>query len=320
MKVLRAEYLGFCFGVEDALELACSTAGDTQRVYSLGPLIHNTQVVKELTQAGIQVVSRPEEISGGTVVVRAHGVTPEAMAALRARTPNVVDATCVLVRRAQNAVKQLHEQGYRVIIIGDAQHPEVQAMVGFAPDVIVIGEPQDVVRVPRSTRLGVVGQTTLAQERFAEMVGRIVAQPFREIRVVNTLCLEVERRIQAASDLCARVDVMFVLGGLHSANTRELAQVCRARGVPTYHLEDWSGFHPTFARGCRVAGVTAGASTPESTIREFIEHLEQFERGGACGAGVPPAPAPESAGVPNRDASRLGSSAPQAAEGRIDDA
>jgi 4-hydroxy-3-methylbut-2-enyl diphosphate reductase len=280
MKVLRAEHLGFCFGVEDAIELAHRTAeagAPERRVYSLGPLIHNAQVVKELGAAGVQVVEAPDQVGDGTVVVRAHGVTPETMAALRARTPDVMDATCVLVRRAQNAVKQLHEQGYTVIIVGDAQHPEVKAMVGFAPGVRVIGKPEEVSALPLHGRLGVVGQTTLAQERFALMVARLLARPFREVRVLNTLCREVDLRIRAAVELCARVDVMFVLGGLHSANTRELAQVCRDHSVPAYHLEDWSSFRPEYVRGHRVAGVTAGASTPEGTIREFIQNLERLD-------------------------------------------
>lgn len=277
MKVLRAEHLGYCFGVQDAMELAQRAAQERRGVYALGPLIHNHQAIERLAQAGVRTVERPEQVEGGTVIIRAHGVTPEVMAAARRHSDEVVDATCVLVRRAQEAVRQLHEEGYTVVILGDADHPEVRAMVGFAPAVRVVGESGQLEQVPLNVRLGIVGQTTLSQERFAALLGQIAARPFREMRIINTLCHEVDRRIEAAIALCGRVDVMFVLGGPHSANTRELVHVCRERGVPTHHLADWAAFRPEYVRGCRVAGVTAGASTPDFVIREFIQNLERVD-------------------------------------------
>jgi 4-hydroxy-3-methylbut-2-enyl diphosphate reductase len=201
------------------------------------------------------------------------------MEQVRARGTEVVDATCVLVRRAQQVVQRLHAEGYAVVVIGDANHPEVQGIVGYAPDVRVVGSPEELDRLPCSPRLGIVAQTTLVHDKFAAMVGHIVAHPFREVKIVNTLCKEVDRRMEAAVALCSDVDVLFVLGGLHSANTRALAEACRRQGVPTHHLEDWSSFRPEFVQGHRAAGVTAGASTPPWIIDEFVDNLARLEVG-----------------------------------------
>ncbi len=277
MKVLRADKMGFCFGVEDAVNLARETTAGGGRVYSLGPLIHNKQVINQLAKNGLKTVESLEDVADRTVLIRAHGVDPNTMAAAQQRSANVIDATCVLVRRAQNVVKQLHDEGYSVVLIGDANHPEVKGVIGYAPQVTVIAGPEDLDKLPHSGRLGVVGQTTLAQEHFARMVGEICLKPFREIKVVNTLCIEVVHRQEAAIALCSKVDVMFVLGGLHSANTQELARLCRDQGLPTYHLENWESFLAEYVRGCKVAGVTAGASTPGWIIDGFVNGLEALD-------------------------------------------
>jgi len=276
MKVLRAEYLGFCRGVKNAINLAEEMTQRAAQVCSLGPLIHNKQTVDRLTETGLKVVDSLDQLKSGPVLIRAHGVDPTTLARVRAQSSDVVDATCVLVRRAQRVVRELHKQGYAVVVIGDAKHPEVEGIVGYAPDVVVIGSPNELDQLPRKGRLGVVGQTTLSQDKFAMMVGHIVSRSFSEIKVVNTLCKEVDRRLEAAVALCNQVDVMFVLGGLHSSNTCQLARACREAGALTYHLEDCSSFRPEYVRGCRIAGVTAGASTPDWIITEFVESLERL--------------------------------------------
>lgn len=275
MKVLRAQHLGFCRGVRAAISLAEQTMRRAGQACSLGPLIHNQQAVDKLAEIGLRVVDSPEQFQSGPVLIRAHGVDPATLVRVRARCPDIVDGTCVLVRRAQNVVRKLHEDGYRVVVIGDPQHPEVKGIVGYAPDVVVVSNAAELDKLPRKSRLGVVGQTTLSQAKFALIVGHLIARPFSEIKVLNTLCKEVDRRLEAAAALSGRVDAMFVLGGLHSANTRQLARACRERGVPTYHLEGWSSFRREYVRGCRLAGVTAGASTPDWIIDEFVENLEQ---------------------------------------------
>ncbi len=281
MVVKLARKRGFCFGVEDAIELAEKTLADHPdgRVVALGPVIHNPQVVERLEKAGLNQSGDLDNLPPGTtVLIRSHGVTPDVLEKARHRGLNIVDATCVLVKRAQTVVRQLHEEGYQVVMIGDRNHPEVQGVIGYAPDVIVVDSVEDLeAALPKRGRVGVVAQTTHTSEHVGRIVGAIASMPFREIKVVNTLCLEVIRRQQSAVELCSEVDVMFVLGGLHSANTRELARLCQQQGTQTYHLETWEQFRPEMVAGRKVAGVTAGASTPDWIIEDFAKKLEAIE-------------------------------------------
>ena len=281
MEVKLASKRGFCFGVEDAIELAHQTLNDNPKgqVVALGPVIHNAQAVNKLQEAGLNQSAELEEVpAGATLLIRSHGAPPETHRRAAERKLNVVDATCVLVKRAQTVVRQLHEEGYQVVMIGDRNHPEVIGVIGYAPGVIVIDSEAEIdAALPHRGRLGVVAQTTHAPEHMAKMVGAICARPFREIKIVNTLCLEVVRRQEAAVELCKEVEVIFVLGGLHSANTRELARLCKEQGLDTYHLETWEDFKPEMAGGKKVAGVTAGASTPDEVINRFVEKLQAFE-------------------------------------------
>lgn len=278
MKVLVAEKRGFCFGVQDAVELALSTASEHPKgtVHTLGPVIHNPQEVARLEEAGLRQTPNLEDIPPGhTLLIRSHGVRPEVIEQARRRGLKVVDATCKLVKRAQKIVRELHDDGYQVVMIGDADHPEVQGVVGYAEDVIVINSPEEVAdRLPKRGRLGVVAQTTHAPEHVGRVVAAIVTLPFREVKIVNTLCDEVSRRQAAAVELCRRVDVMFILGGLHSANTRQLARLCERRGVTTWHLETWDQFSPEMVAGKTSAGVAPGTSTPEWILQDFVRRLE----------------------------------------------
>ncbi len=280
MEVRLARKRGFCFGVEDAIETAERTLREHEpgRVVALGPVIHNPQVVDRLEQAGLNQSGDLERIQPGTtVLIRSHGAGPDTYAEAARKELNIVDATCVLVKRAQTVVRQLHEEGYTVVMIGDANHPEVRGVIGYAPNVIVVDSEDKLDDVlPIRGKLGIVAQTTHAPEHVAHMIGEIARRPFRELRVINTLCLEVVRRQEAAVELAGEVDVMFVLGGHHSANTQELARLCCEAGVPTYHLETWAEFKPDMVRGKRIAGVTAGASTPDFTIDEFVEKLKSL--------------------------------------------
>lgn len=279
MEVRLATKLGFCFGVEGAIEQAHLTVSQAsaRNVYSLGEVIHNRQVVDRLAEKGLKVLESPEQAQpGDTVLIRSHGVPPEVIEALKARGATVVDATCVLVKKAQTIVRQLDQEGYQVVVIGDENHPEVRGVVAYARNVVCVDSPEQLSRLPKSGKLGIICQTTHSPEHFGQMVGRIAAMGYRELKVINTLCLEVKRRQQAAVELAQQVDVMFVLGGRQSANTRELAHLCEQAGVTTYHLESWADFAHDMVAGKKIAGVTAGASTPEWTIKEFVTKLEEL--------------------------------------------
>jgi len=275
LKILLAKKRGFCPGVQNAIEKAKSALGTYGVVYSLGQIIHNQQVVTELTRQGLKIVDKIDDVPpGATVLIRSHGVGPAVFQQAQERNLTVIDATCVLVKRAQKLVQHLDDAGYQVVVIGDPNHPEVRGIVGYAKHVMVINTDQDLLNLPPSGKIGVAAQTTLSRSHLAAMVAKIVEHGFSEIRLVNTLCGEAVGRQLSAVELAKQVNVMFVLGGKHSANTRELAQLASACGTRTFHLEEFSQFEPGMIEGAETIGITAGASTPESIVQEFAQGLE----------------------------------------------
>lgn len=279
MKVLIAENCGFCPGVRNAIStaektLASAEPGET--VYSLGPIIHNQGEVDRLAKAGLRTVDSIPEGESGTVLIRSHGVAPSELDRLKRRGLHIVDATCVLVKRVQQIAAQLEAEGYEVVIIGEENHPEVQGVVGCVNDVVVVAGEGDLDKLPRDGKLGIVCQTTQSPEHFGRMLGAIGRRSFRELKVINTLCKEAIKRQESAIDLCKQVDIMFVLGGLHSANTRRLAELCKKHNQATFHLQNWDELDKNVLLGRAIAGVTAGASTPNWIIEEFVKHLEAY--------------------------------------------
>ena len=280
MKVLVAQQSGFCLGVKNAIKLAEKTLAEKKCVYSLGPIIHNDEVVEKLAKAGLRSVQTVEQIpAGATVLIRSHGATLEQLKKIKEKGLNVVDATCVLVKRVQKIAQIMHEHGYKIVIIGDEKHPEVQAVVGFASDAVVVASGSDLHNLPRNEKLGLVCQTTQSPDHFALTVGQIVKQGFSELKIINTLCKEAIKRQDSAVELCKRVDIMFVLGGRHSANTRKLAELCKKYNNQTFHLQNERGLDKSLLCGKTIAGVTAGASTPDWVITEFVRNLRAFRPG-----------------------------------------
>ncbi len=282
MKVLVAEKCGFCHGVRNAISVAEKTLThpkDGNPVYSLGQIIHNSNEVERLAKIGLKTVDEVEQICSGTVLVRSHGAAPEQIAKLKAKGLNIVDATCVLVKRVQHIAAELAGDGYEVVIIGDEDHPEVQAVMGCATNVVVIADESDLHKLPHNARLGIVCQTTQSPEHFGKVLGAIGHSDFNELKVINTLCKEAIKRQESAVQLCMRVDIMFVLGGLKSANTRQLAELCKKYNKQTFHLQNWNELDKNVLSGKNIAGVTAGASTPDWIIAEFVKNLEAFNAG-----------------------------------------
>ena len=280
MKVLVAEKCGFCPGVRNAISTAervLAQADASEPVYCLGPIIHNEDVVQRLASAGLRTVAFVDEIDCGTVLIRSHGVAPKELDRLRQKGLHIVDATCVLVKRVQQIAKQLEQEGYEVVIIGEENHPEVQGVMGCVDSVFVVADEGDLDKLPRDGRLGIVCQTTQSPEHFGRMLGVIGRGSFSELKVINTLCKEAIKRQESAIALCKQVDIMFVLGGLHSANTRRLAELCKKHNSATFHLQNWDELDKNVLFGRNIAGVTAGASTPSWVIDEFVNQLEAFD-------------------------------------------
>ncbi len=283
MKVLVAEQCGFCHGVRNAISVAEKTLAyekGESPVYSLGPIIHNKDEVERLAKVGLKTVDKVEEIRSGTALIRSHGAAPEQIAKLEEKGLSIVDATCILVKRVQHIAKELEKDGYKVVIIGDEDHPEVQAVMGCATDVVVIGDENDLHKLPQNARLGIVCQTTQSPEHFGRVLGAIGRYGFSELKVINTLCKEAIKRQESAVQLCRQVDIMFVLGGLESANTCQLAELCKKYNKQTFHLQNWKELDKNILYGMNIAGVTAGASTPDWIIAEFVKNLEAFDTGG----------------------------------------
>lgn len=295
MEVIRAKRAGACYGVQRALDMADEVIADGSRAYTLGPLIHNPQVVADLAARGAEAVDSVEEIrweraadagalaegaataagDAPAVVIRSHGVTPQVLAAVEDRGFTVVDATCPHVSRAQHAAAELAGEGCRVIVVGEAGHPEVEGLRAWAEEA---GGKVDVVAAPEEIPeglydpVGVVAQTTQRRENLEAVVAALRAVGLEPI-VKNTICSATRQRQEAAADLASAVDAMVVIGGRNSSNTTRLAEVCALTCPRTFHIESADELDPAAFAGCRRVGVTAGASTPENQIAAVEKFL-----------------------------------------------
>jgi len=277
-----AEGSGVCFGVRRALELAEKALAEGHEVYCLGALIHNPQEVARLAAKGFRVIESLEEAEPrGTLLIRSHGLQPNVVAEARRRGLRIIDATCPLVRRVHTLAAELQEKGYQVVVAGDAAHPEVRAIRGHAPAAAVVGDIEAVRGLKLSGRVALVAQTTFSPEEFRRVAAELVLRDLQEVRVINTICAATVDRQRAAAELAGRVDVMFVIGGRNSANTNRLADLCAARGVTTYHVEEAGEVKPEHLGGRRRVGVVAGASTPQWIIDAVCARIRALQSGGA---------------------------------------
>ena len=253
LTIRLSECAGFCWGVERALEVARNAAAEAPGpVYTLGPLIHNPGVIADLKQRGVGVVSRADELTSGTVILRSHGVPKEIREELETADLNVLDATCRFVTSAQDKAARLLEQGYLVVIVGEKDHPEVLALRSYAGSESLVAEtPQDLPNELPNLRVGVVVQTTQSKERLAELVAYLASR-MRELLVHNTICSATERRQTAAIAMARDVDVVIVVGGKNSGNTRRLAELCAAEQPRTHHVETVGEIDPAWLRGAHV--------------------------------------------------------------------
>ncbi len=273
--IMVADKAGACFGVERALELVRRTAHDAKGpVHTLGPLIHNPQVVEALSREGVSPVTDPEEARpGSTLVMRAHGVTPQVEHRAQGAGLITVDATCPYVKKVHVAVERLQKKGYEVLVVGEKGHPEVEGICGHASNARVVGSAADVASLEVGRRVGLVAQTTLERSVLRSVVCEFVGR-CEELLVIDTICSATRERQEAAADLASRVDVMIVVGGRGSANTRHLADVCRAQCGCTYHVELADELDSSWFDGASAVGITAGASTPATQINEVRARVE----------------------------------------------
>ncbi len=279
MKVKVAAKAGFCFGVKRAVEMARKCLHDRDGpVYTLGPLIHNDQVIGALSSEGIIPVSDVDEITGpGTVIIRSHGVVPEIYHRAEQRGLDLVDATCPFVRKVQQTVHDLVKQNIPVVVVGDPNHPEVQGIIGWSGGrAMVVADAGQVEKLDKFPELGVVAQTTQRQDNFDAVI-KVLRNSGSRVQVYNTICLATAERQREALELAQQVDAVLVLGGNKSANTAKLAQICHTAGKPVYRVETADEIDFAWLKGLRTVGVTAGASTPGWIIEEVCSRMMDFE-------------------------------------------
>ena len=267
-QVTVAREAGACYGVNRALDLVREAAeGEGGPIHTLGPLIHNPTVVAELEAKGVGVVASPDEVEGGTIVLRTHGVPPAEEARAREAADRVLDATCPFVLRAHKAAERLDREGYQVIVFGEAGHPEVLGTLGHASDPLVIEDVAQLEGIKLARKVGVVVQTTQSRARLRELVCALLGRA-DEVRVIDTICEATSLRQAAAAELAARSDVMVVIGGRNSANTCRLAEICGQGCARVCHIEGPDELSAGLFEGAAAIGVTAGASTPQAQIDE----------------------------------------------------
>ncbi len=262
-----ADHMGFCYGVKRAINLARHQAGKDSRVVTLGPIIHNPQMVQQLADEGILSIDDFDEIDSGTVIIRSHGVGPAVYKKAAAKGLNIIDATCPHVKKAQMAAKSLVDEGYEVVIIGEKTHPEVKSIFEWAGENAVIIEDEVQARQFHFVKkLGIVAQTTFSGNKFKQLVN-IFIDKSNDIKVLRTICTATEQRQSAAEKLAANVDMMIIIGGKNSANTTRLADLCSKKCI-THHIETADELDVEWFHNIAKIGVTAGASTPDWLIRE----------------------------------------------------
>lgn len=284
--ILIAEHSGFCHGVQKAVDKTLAVGESSDKpVYVLGQLIHNQQVIDHLDSKHIKTVTSLDEVPPGSMcVIRTHGAPPEVVEAAEAKGVAVSDATCPDVRLVQNKAIELAEEGYTVVIVGKEEHPEVIGIKAHSERVnggkiVAINKVDEIGEklkdLPRR-RIGVVSQTTQLEENFFEMVKEL-SKVAKELKVFNTICPATYFRQNSALDLAGKVEFMVVIGGKNSSNTTHLAEICKAEGTETIHIETYKELEGCEAlERAQVVGVTAGASTPDWLIQEVLEYLQKL--------------------------------------------
>lgn len=279
MRIIRAESLGMCFGVRDAIALALDQA-DAAPLTILGDLVHNATVLATLEGRGITIAHDVAQVKTTTVMVTAHGASQRTLASTRALGLNVVEATCPLVHVAHRAVAALVREGYHPVIIGQRAHVEVRGLTEDLDEFDVVLDERDVQKLEPHPRIGMAAQTTQPLERVQHLVELVRRRfPQSDVRFVDTVCKPTKQRQAAALDLARRSDVVIVVGGAHSNNTRELVNTCSRYCARVHHVQTESDLRLEWFHGVNTVGITAGTSTPDDVIDRIDQRIRVFAAG-----------------------------------------
>jgi (E)-4-hydroxy-3-methyl-but-2-enyl pyrophosphate reductase len=273
-EVRIAKRTGFCYGVREAVDKAKESADAGKVTQTLGQVVHNEGVIADLWARGVVgIADLSEAAPGSTVVIRAHGVTPAVRSAATERNLDVIDGTCSWVIGEQRELQALVEDGYTVVLLGTPNHPEVVGLLGFAPDAIVVDDEADWDRIPRRKRMALITQSTQPPWKFERLAAFMVGRA-HELKVVNSVCPVTIRRQEDTIELARTVELIVVVGGRQSANTRDLTRLCEIVGTPAIQVQRAGdlGDASIFA-GVRVVGVTGGTSTPIEDLEAVAERI-----------------------------------------------
>jgi len=280
MKIEKAEKLGLCFGVRRAIKLLKEAANKYGEIETLGPLAHNRLLVEALAKLGVKPITRIDQAQGKILAITTHGTSPSVLAEIKARHVRIIDTTCPIVRKAQDAAKELAEAGFDVFIFGDAEHSEVKGLLGWAGDKGITA--LDINQIYRSgkspSRLGIISQTTQTQSDFINFTKQLIdifGRKVDEMRLVNTLCKITQGQQEAALKLAHKSQVMIVIGGGNSANARHLVEICFPL-VEIHLVETADEVDTSWLVGKAHIGITAGASTPDEAVEELIDKLRSL--------------------------------------------
>lgn len=280
MEIVLAESLGFCMGVKRVVDMAYRALDKSNElpVVTLGPLIHNAQEIARLTASGIAVADETTLPEKGTVIIRAHGVAPQAYEELKSRGLKIMDGTCPYVHYSQRKAVELQREGYKVVIVGDKNHPEITGILGFINnDAIAVKSIEEVEALPPLDRVGVIAQTTISPKKYNAILDALRKRA-GEVKVCETICDATEENQAAIRELSGEVDLLYVVGGRHSANSNKLVEAASEKCPKSFLIETAAEINPDDLSGVNRIGISAGASTPDWMIQRVIERLREIEK------------------------------------------
>jgi (E)-4-hydroxy-3-methyl-but-2-enyl pyrophosphate reductase len=277
-KIIKSSHIGFCFGVKRAIAAAEGLLAKKEKTCSLGAIIHNPLVVEELSRRGLRVVSDIKDAKGMCLVIRSHGISPALKEKAYRYCTKVLDTTCPFVSRSHKIVAMLRKQGYLIAIVGEKQHPEVKALIEMAgPGTVVIDKKTDVRKIKRSkSKLALIAQTTISRDYFMDTAKALLALNYPEYRVFDTICNDVVGRQKEAKALAEKADIICVVGGKNSANTKHLAEICSKNGTKAYHVESPDELQARWFKKAKFIGVISGASTPGEVVEKVAEKIKKY--------------------------------------------
>ena len=269
MDIIVSKNSGLCYGVKRALRIALKTRGQkTGEVNTLGDLIHNPQVICDLKKRGICTINDLDQIQGGTIIIRSHGISPQLYSQIEQKNIEIIDATCPIVKEIQKLVESLAVKDEEIIIVGNREHPEIKGLIGYSRGKgLIIENEKQAIALPQRERRAVLVQSTQDMHLFKKIVATLIERT-RELDVHNTICQSTQIRQRSTSELASQVDVLFIIGGRNSSNTSKLYKISKRILANTYFIEKADQITPNMLKGARKIGLSGGASTPPKAIQE----------------------------------------------------